>query len=72
MDDIPREDLDVTINVHDNTFEVYKAILIRSLAVFKGMLEHNIEESNSSNLEIAEMAPVFFKALIDYLYCKLN
>ena len=72
MDNIPREDLDVRINVYDNAFEVYKGMLIRSLTVFKGMLECNIEIINSSNLEIMKVTLVSFKDLIDYLYGKLN
>ena len=72
MDNIPREDLDVRINVYDNAFEVYKGMMIRSLTVFKGMLECNIEIINSSNLEIMKVTLVSFKDLIDYLYGKLN
>ena len=69
---IPREDLDVRINVHSNTFEVHKTMLIRSSVVFKGMLERNIKENNSSNLITAKITQVSFKALINYLNSKPN
>ena len=72
MDNIPREDLDVRINVYDNAFEVHKGMLIRSLTVFKGMLECNIEKNKSSNLAIMKMTPVSFKDLMNYLCDKLN
>ena len=46
--------------------------MIRSLTVFRGMLEHNIGKNNSCNLEIREMILISFKDLMDYLYGKLN
>ena len=47
-------------------------MLIRSSAIFRGMLERNIEENNSSILEIVKITMVSVKALMDYLYDKLD
>ena len=59
---------DVRINVLGYTFHAHKFILAGGSPVFRSMFEHDLREKQSSIVEIVDMSPESFNALLKYLY----
>ncbi|KAL8257171.1 hypothetical protein R6Q59_029212 [Mikania micrantha] len=61
-------DADVTINTCDGTLKAHKAILSASSPVFHSMFLHNLQEKESSTINIQDMSLASCTALLSYLY----
>ncbi|KAI3714679.1 hypothetical protein L6452_21638 [Arctium lappa] len=61
-------DADVTINTGDGTLKSHKAILSASSPVFHSMFLHNLQEKESSTINIQDMSLESCTALLSYLY----
>ncbi|XP_076919855.1 BTB/POZ domain-containing protein At1g21780-like [Bidens hawaiensis] len=61
-------DADVTINTCDGTLKAHKAILSASSPVFHSMFLHNLQEKESSIINIQDMSLESCTALLSYLY----
>ncbi|CAH1421808.1 unnamed protein product [Lactuca virosa] len=61
-------DADVTINTCDGSLKAHKAILSASSPVFHSMFLHNLQEKESSTINIQDMSLESCTALLSYLY----
>ncbi|KVH88478.1 BTB/POZ-like protein [Cynara cardunculus var. scolymus] len=61
-------DADVTIKTGDETLKAHKAILSASSPVFHSMFLHNLQEKESSTINIQDMSLESCTALLSYLY----
>ncbi|XP_071711184.1 BTB/POZ domain-containing protein At1g21780-like [Rutidosis leptorrhynchoides] len=61
-------DADVTINTSEGTLKAHKAILSASSPVFHSMFLHNLQEKESSTINIQDMSLESCTALLSYLY----
>ncbi|MFS7983575.1 putative chromatin remodeling & transcription regulator BTB-POZ family [Helianthus anomalus] len=61
-------DADVTINTCDGALKAHKAILSASSPVFHSMFQHNLQEKESSTINIKDMSLESCTALLSYLY----
>ncbi|XP_042032903.1 BTB/POZ domain-containing protein At1g21780-like isoform X2 [Salvia splendens] len=59
---------DVTINSSDGSLRAHRAILAASSPVFMSMFEHDLNEKESSTIDIEDMTSESCMALLTYLY----
>ena len=59
---------DCCLVVADREFRAHKAILAARSPVFRAMFEHDMEESRTNRIEIHDLKPEVFKAMMDFIY----
>ncbi|XP_041493787.1 speckle-type POZ protein-like [Microtus oregoni] len=59
---------DCCLVVADQEFRAHKAILAARSPVFRAMFEHDTEESRKNRIEIRDLKPEVFKAMMDFIY----
>ncbi|XP_059132290.1 speckle-type POZ protein-like [Peromyscus eremicus] len=59
---------DCCLLVGGQEFRAHKAILAARSPVFRAMFEHDMEESKRNRLEIHDVEPRVFKAMMDFIY----
>ncbi|XP_038167790.1 speckle-type POZ protein-like [Arvicola amphibius] len=59
---------DCCLVVAGQEFLAHKAILAARSPVFRAMFEHDMEESRKNRVEIHDMEPEVFKAMMDFIY----
>ena len=59
---------DCCLVVADREFRAHKAILAARSPVFRAMFEHDMEESRTNRIEIRDLKPEVFKAMMDFIY----
>ncbi|KAH0506053.1 Speckle-type POZ protein [Microtus ochrogaster] len=59
---------DCCLVVADQEFRAHKAILAARSPVFRAMFEHDMEESRTNLIEIHDLQPEVFKAMMDFIY----
>ncbi|XP_041493790.1 speckle-type POZ protein-like [Microtus oregoni] len=59
---------DCCLVVADKEFRAHKAILAAHSPVFRAMFEHDMEESRTNHIEIHDLKPEVFKAMMDFIY----
>ncbi|KAH0506050.1 TD and POZ domain-containing protein 1-like [Microtus ochrogaster] len=59
---------DCCLVVAGQEFLAHKAILAAHSPVFRAMVEHDMEESRKNRIEIHDLKPEVFKAMIDFIY----
>ncbi|XP_057649837.1 speckle-type POZ protein-like [Chionomys nivalis] len=59
---------DCCVVVAGQEFQAHKAILAARSPVFRAMFEHDTEESRKNRIEIHDLKPEVFKAMMDFIY----
>ncbi|XP_041493784.1 speckle-type POZ protein-like [Microtus oregoni] len=59
---------DCCLVVKDQEFRAHKAILTARSPVFRAMFEHDMEESRMNHIEIHDLKPEVFKAMMNFIY----
>ncbi|XP_041511119.1 speckle-type POZ protein-like [Microtus oregoni] len=59
---------DCCVVVAGQEFRAHKAILAAHSPVFRAMFEHDTEESRKNRIEIHDLKPEVFKAMMDFIY----
>ncbi|XP_052575306.1 speckle-type POZ protein-like [Peromyscus californicus insignis] len=59
---------DCYLVVAGQEFQAHKAILAARSPVFRAMFEHDMEESKTNRVEIHDLEPQVFKAMMDFIY----
>ena len=59
---------DCCLVVAGQEFQAHRAILASCSPVFRDMFEHDLEESRKKRLEIHDLEPKIFKAMMDLIY----
>ncbi|XP_041493786.1 speckle-type POZ protein-like [Microtus oregoni] len=59
---------DCCLVVADQEFRAHKAILAARSPVFRAMFEHDMLESRKNRIEIRDLKPEVFKAMMDFIY----
>ncbi|XP_075835309.1 speckle-type POZ protein-like [Microtus pennsylvanicus] len=59
---------DCCLVVAGQEFRAHKAILAARSPVFRAMFEHDTEESRKNRIEIHDLKPEVFKAMMDFIY----
>ncbi|MEJ1288601.1 hypothetical protein NN561_019634 [Cricetulus griseus] len=59
---------DCSLVVAGQEFRAHKAILAARSPVFRAMFEHDMEESRTNRVEILDLEPQVFKAMMEFIY----
>ncbi|XP_035307525.1 speckle-type POZ protein-like [Cricetulus griseus] len=59
---------DCCLVVAGQEFQAHKAILAARSPVFRAMFEHDMEEKRKNRVEIQDLEPQVFKAMMDFIY----
>ncbi|KAK7796393.1 hypothetical protein U0070_011754 [Myodes glareolus] len=59
---------DCCLVVDGQEFQAHKAILAACSPVFRAMFEHDMEESRNNRIEIHDLEPEVFKAMMGFIY----
>lgn len=59
---------DCCLVVAGQEFRAHKAILAACSPVFRAMFEHDMEESRTNRIEIHDLEPQVFKAMMGFIY----
>ncbi|KAL1791650.1 speckle-type POZ protein-like isoform X1, partial [Sigmodon hispidus] len=61
---------DCCLVVAGQEFRAHKAILAAHSPVFKAMFEHDMKESRKNHVEIHDLEPQVFRAMMDFIYTR--